>query len=152
GGGNAVYQELGDYFPQSGTLTVVLSASNADGTVVADAIGIAPAWSTGGGQSQYEPEPSYQLSVQDTGSPTTRDVIFEGRDNSGVTCVQKGSIGFDYFGTSLSSPCWAGLIAIANQGRLISGGSTFNSPSNQMEAQEALYSLPASDFHQVTTG
>ena len=55
--GSTQFQELGDYFPSSGTLTVVLNASSANGTVVADAVGIAKGWSTGGGQSTYETNP-----------------------------------------------------------------------------------------------
>ncbi len=37
------FQELGDFFPTSGTLTVVLNANSANGSVVADAVGIAQA-------------------------------------------------------------------------------------------------------------
>ena len=91
--GSTQFQELGDYYPQSGTLTVVLSANSANGTVVADAVGIAPAWATGGGQSQYESEPSYQLAVQSTGYRTTPDVSFDGSNNSGVTCLPERQIG-----------------------------------------------------------
>ena len=55
-------------YPTSGTLTVVLNASSANGTVVADAIGIAPAWASGGGRSLVRdgavvpaPLPEYRL-------------------------------------------------------------------------------------------
>ncbi len=151
--GGSQFQELGDYYLSPGdTLTVVLSANSANGTVVADAIGIAPAWATGGGQSQYESEPSYQLGVQSTGYRTSPDVSFDGSDSSGVTVYQNGGLGFDYFGTSLSSPCWAGLIAIADQGRVANGGTSFNSTANQQQTLQALYALPAADFHDITTG
>jgi hypothetical protein len=149
--GGAQFQELGDFYPQSGTLTVAISAKPANGTVVADAVGIAPAWATGGGQSQYELEPSFQNSVQSTGYRTTPDVAFDGSDSSGVTCYQ-GGFGYDYFGTSLSSPCWAGLIAVADQGRVTAGGAPFNNSANPMQALQALYSLPASDFNSITSG
>ncbi|MGH7170930.1 MAG: putative Ig domain-containing protein [Gemmataceae bacterium] len=147
-----LFQELGDFYPTSGSLTVVLSANSANGTVVADTVGIAPAWATAGGQSQYESEPSYQLSVQNTGKRTTPDVSFDGSDSSGVTCFQNGGLGYDYFGTSLSSPCWAGLIAIANQGRVANGGTVFNSTANPMQILQALYNLPDSDFNDITAG
>jgi subtilase family serine protease len=150
--GNTQFQELGDYYSQTGTLTVVLNANSTNGTVVADAVGIAPAWATAGGQSQYEAEPSYQLGVQSTGYRTTPEVLFNGSDNSGVYCFQNGEIGFDYFGTSLATPCWAGLFAIADQGRVAADEPTFNSTANPQQAQQALYSLPASDFRQITTG
>ena len=150
--GSTQFQELGDYYPESGTITVVLSANSANGSVVADAIGIAPAWATAGGQSQYESEPAYQFPVQSTGSRSTPDVSFDGSDNSGVTCYQNGRLEYDYYGTSLSSPCWAGIIAIANQGRVASGGTVFNSTADPMQTLEALYSLPSSDFHDITSG
>jgi hypothetical protein len=152
GDDNTAFQELGDYYPQSGTLTVVLSANAANGTVVADAVGIAPAWATGGGQSQYEPEPAYQNAFQNTGYRTTPDVSFDASDESGVTCYQNGGFGYDYFGTSLSSPCWAGLIAIADQGRVANGSIPFNSAANPVQTLQALYSLPASDFYPITSG
>ncbi len=150
--GNAEFQSLGDYFPQSGKLTVVLSASSANGSVVADAVGITPAWATGGGESQVEPEPTYQIGVQNTGYRTNPDVSFDGSDESGVTCVQYGQLEYDYDGTSLATPCWAGLMAIVNQGRLADGGASLNIPSDPTQALQGLYSLPASDFNDVTSG
>jgi subtilase family serine protease len=59
---------------------------------------------------------------------------------------------FDYSGTSLASPCWAGLIAIANQGRVALGGKTLDGTANPRQTLEALYSLPAHDFHDITSG
>ena len=52
-------------------------------------------------------------------------------------------------GTSLAPPSWAGLIAIANQGRVAAGGTTLTGPSQTLAA---LYSLPASDYNDVTSG
>ena len=150
--GNTQFQELGDYYPQSGTLTVVLQASGANGTVVADAVGIAPGSATGGGQSEYESEPSYQLSVQDTGFRMAPDVSFDGSNRSGVTVYEDGAFEYDHSGTSLATPCWAGLIAIADQGREAYGGTAFDSPTDPTQALLAIYSLPSADFNQVTTG
>ena len=56
---------------------------------------------------------------------------------------------FPVGGTSLSVPCWAGLIAIADQGRVAAGGTTLDGPSQTLPA---LYSLPSSDFHDITSG
>ena len=43
------------------------------------------AWiDSGGGYSQYEPEPGYQESVQQTGMRSTPDVSFDGDPNTGV--------------------------------------------------------------------
>ncbi|HZU36909.1 MAG TPA: hypothetical protein VFA18_13400, partial [Gemmataceae bacterium] len=54
-------------------------------------------------------------------------------------------------GTSLSAPVWAGMLALANQGRVAAGGTTLNTNS-PMDTQTALYSLPASDYHSITSG
>jgi hypothetical protein len=162
--GSYQFQELGVFFPTldsngDGTLTVVLNASSANGTVVADAVGAAQAWASTGGPSQFESEPSFQLPFQSTGFRTTPDVSFDASQNSGVTTYytvfnDPTDVGLFYggFGTSLGSPCWAGLIAIANQGRVAYGGSPLNSSSDPQETLQALYSLTAGDFHDITTG
>ena len=49
-------------------------------------------------------------------------------------------------GTSAGAPQWAGLIALVNQGRAQLGGDTL---ANTMSD---IYRLPASDFHDITTG
>ena len=109
---------------------MVLSADSANGAVVADAIGIAPDWAGSGGQSQVEPEPSYQSAVQNSGYRTTPDVSFDASDTSGVFVCYNGALYYDFAGTSLASPSWAGLIAIVNQGLAADGGTSLNSPDN----------------------
>ncbi len=155
--GNYQFQELGVFFPTlsasgTGTLTVVLSASSANSRVVADAIGSAPAWASTGGPTPFEPEPSYQLTFQNTSQRTTPDVAFDASEYSGVTSFQNGSLSYGSFGTSLGTPCWAGLIAVANQGRVAAGNTTLNSGSDPTQALHALYSLPAAEFHVITSG
>jgi hypothetical protein len=49
-------------------------------------------------------------------------------------------------GTSAGTPQWAGLLAIADQGRALAGKPALT------DAVSAIYGLPASDFHDVTTG
>ena len=56
---------------------------------------------------------------------------------------------FQVGGTSLATPMWAGLIAIANQGRALDGESSLNGLTQTLPE---LYSLPSSDFHDITTG
>ncbi len=142
-------------------MTVVLNASAANGTVVADAIGVAPGDASGGGTSQFETEPSYQQGVQSSGFRTSPDVSFEADPNTGVLVYDSYNppssssplpdpvlIG----GTSLATPSWAGLIAIANQGRVAGGETTFDSGSNPTQTLQALYSMPASDFNDITSG
>ena len=52
-------------------------------------------------------------------------------------------------GTSVAAPAWAALIAIADQGRVAMGGTTLDGPSQTLPA---LYSLPSTDFHDITSG
>ena len=105
-------------------------------------------WSGGGGgSSRYEGLPSYQagLGVTNRGTP---DVSYDANPSTGFAVYDSyGSGGWAQFGgTSAGAPQWAALIAIADQGRALAGkGSLAN-------AQAALYSLPRSDFHDITSG
>jgi hypothetical protein len=111
---------------------------------------------SGGGISQYEAEPSYQVGVQSTGYRTTPDVSFVADPATGAWVADPYNLGSSNpwevaGGTSLSAPCWAGLIALANQGRVSAGQATLGS-ATPTDAQKALYSLPLSDFHDITSG
>jgi hypothetical protein len=113
------------------------------------------AWAgSGGGISTQESEPAYQNGVQNTGFRTNPDVAFDADPYPGVAIYDSydaagGSPWVQIGGTSVACPCWAGLIAIANQGRVAGGGVTLDGPS---ETLPALYSLPSSDFHDITSG
>ena len=52
-------------------------------------------------------------------------------------------------GTSAASPIWAGLIAIADQGRALEGGAPL---TGYTQTLPALYSLPSADFHDIVYG
>jgi subtilase family serine protease len=106
-----------------------------------------------GGQSAYEPEPSYQEFVQQTGFRTTPDVAYAATNFAAYDSfpvVNAGqSIVLDWHtpqGTSLGAPQWAALIAIANQGRTLYGEPTLSNVPSE------LYSLPATDFNDITSG
>jgi subtilase family serine protease len=105
-------------------------------------------WSAGGGGvSQFEGLPSFQsgLGLATRGTP---DVSYDGDPNTGFAVYDSfGTSGWGEFGgTSAGAPQWAALIAIADQGRALGGmGSLAN-------AQAALYSLPRTDFFDVTSG
>ena len=153
--GTAQFQELGVFFPTlsgngTGTLTVVVNARSANGTVVADAIGAAQAWASTGGPALFESEPTYQMPFQTTGYRTTPDVAFDA--NFSADGYGGGGVTYGGGGTSLGGPCWTGLMAIINQGRVAAGGEPLNSPTNPTQALQAIYSLPATDFHDITTG
>ena len=112
----------------------------------------------GGGISLYEPAPEYQrfLDDQSTTFRTYPDVAMEADPNTGVPVYDTfdddpttpwfdGTIG----GTSLATPLWAGLIAVANQGRVING---FGTLDGRQETLPRIYDMPGADFHDITTG
>jgi len=112
-------------------------------------------WSgSGGGTSAFETEPVYQDGVQNTGRRTIPDVSFDADPNTGVSVYDSynGTSAAPWEqvgGTSLAAPSWAGLIAIANQGRVAAGEATLNGASQTLPA---LYSLASSDFNNITSG
>jgi subtilase family serine protease len=112
---------------------------------------------TGGGTSQYEPEPDYQLAVQNTGFRTTPDVAYDADPLTGFEIYvtvngvsEKGSIG----GTSAGAPQWAALFAIADQGRALNGLDSLDGPSQTLPMLYALVGTPlySQAFHDITTG
>ncbi|MBV8380538.1 MAG: S53 family peptidase [Paucibacter sp.] len=103
-------------------------------------------WSkTGGGASAYFARPSYQSStVPGLGSPTQRlvsDVAFNADPNTGQYVAiqpQGGSLGWvSAGGTSLSTPQWAGLLAIANAMRARAGTASIGDPHAALYANIA---------------
>lgn len=105
------------------------------------------AWSgTGGGVSQYTATPSYQTNlVPGLGTPlrrTVADVAFNADPASGqyVAVMTPGSSAVNWIsagGTSLSTPQWAGLIAVANAGRALAGKAALGAPHAVLYGQIA---------------
>ena len=110
---------------------------------------------SGGGLSQYESEPVYQQGVQSTGRRTAPDVALVADPSTGVWIADTYNLASNPFetvgGTSLSAPAWAGLIALANQSRADAGLAPLNT-ANTNETQQALYSLPQTDYNVITSG
>jgi subtilase family serine protease len=111
-------------------------------------------WSgSGGGISAYEVQPTYQTGVvtQSSTQRTVPDVAYNGSSNSTVAVYDTYGYGgwISVYGTSAGSPQWAGLIAIADQGRVAAGQGTLDGPSQTLPK---LYQLPQSDFHDITSG
>jgi subtilase family serine protease len=110
------------------------------------------AWSgSGGGYSQYETEPAYQTSVQSSGVRTNPDVAYDANPRTGVVVffTPPGSASgnlYAFGGTSVGAPQWSGLVAIANQGRALIGEAPLT------ETPAAIYAMPASSFHDITSG
>jgi hypothetical protein len=110
------------------------------------------AWSgSGGGFSRYAPQPGYQRVIQATGRRSTPDVAFDSDPGTGVevyeTSLDTGQGSWQVVGgTSLATPAWAAIIAIADQGRSLAGKGSLDGPSQTLPM---LYSLPSIDFHVI---
>jgi hypothetical protein len=110
------------------------------------------AWNgSGGGYSRYAAEPSYQRSIQATGKRSTPDVAFNGDPSTGVevyeTSLDSGLGSWQTVGgTSLGTPAWAAIIAIADQGRAIAGLGSLDGPTQTLPT---LYALPSNAFHAI---
>jgi sugar lactone lactonase YvrE len=133
----------------------VLAAGGTSLTVSGNTYVGETAWDpSGGGASCVESEPGYQAGVQQSGSRDTPDVAFEADPNTGVAVCDSYDCGplhpwTQVGGTSLATPCWSGLIAIADQLRVSQGQGTLDGPTQTIPA---MYSLPAADFHDITSG
>jgi subtilase family serine protease len=108
-----------------------------------------------GGPSEYIAEPRYQEFAQQTGDRTTPDVSFAATnyavyDTFPVLSSKTNQLEtLDWAtgdGTSFGAPEWAGLLAIANQGRSLIGEPTLS------DVPSVMYALPSSDFNDITTG
>ncbi len=159
GGTSIVIDSAGDY-PGTGTSGEVAWG---DGTQSGTYGG------GGGGLSAVEPEPAWQIGVvpasmdsvaaralpdvsmdsgaADSGTPQPYDVFTSTLSGSSVSAAAVGWLGDA--GTSAAAPIWAGLIAIADQGRVLAGGTPL---TGYTQTLPALYSLPAADFHDILYG
>ena len=115
-------------------------------------------WSgSGGGPSADESQPSYQKGVvtQTSTARATPDVAYDASPSTGVSVYDSvpyagGSGWRELGGTSAGAPQWSALLAIADQGRALSGQSALNSSSPQ-QVMSILYENPT-DFHDITSG
>ncbi len=135
------------------TLTLKDAAGDYENEVVwNDALG-----STGGGLSAIYNEPNYQQSVPNQsmfqGKRGIPDVAFPAEDFDLYETADPGGINVAKWqhwdiigGTSASSPCWAGIIAIADQMSTQAGGKSLGF------IQPGLYSLQGKDMHDITQG
>jgi hypothetical protein len=108
---------------------------------------------SGGGYSRIEAEPGFQRSVQGTGGKSTPDVAFDGDPNTGVlvyeTSIETGLGSWEIVGgTSLGTPAWAAIIALADQGRGLAGKGSLDGGTQTLPT---LYALPSTAFHIVGT-
>ncbi len=95
-------------------------------------------WSGGGGVSQEFP------------GRKVPDVSY----NAGIAVAVYDTFGPNHGwvgvgGTSAGAPQWSALIAIANQGRALSGLGTLNGATQTVAA---MYAAPSANFHDITSG
>ncbi|HWE37876.1 MAG TPA: S53 family peptidase, partial [Isosphaeraceae bacterium] len=111
--------------------------------------------SGGGGVSPYELQPGYQKGVvtQSATNRATPDVSMD--SGTGVAVYDSYDASWDWIdvgGTSLATPCWGALIAIADQGLAARGQGTLGNQA----AMTGLYALDQKagsiSFHDITTG
>jgi subtilase family serine protease len=117
-------------------------------------------WSgTGGGTSAHVALPSYQSgSIAGYARRAVADVAFNANPNSGqyVAVISPGTTAVRWMsagGTSLSTPQWAGLLAVANAMRATSGKAALGQPHAALYQQVgAVPTAYAAAFKDVSTG
>jgi subtilase family serine protease len=104
---------------------------------------------SGGGFSQYEPKPSYQSSVTQSGVHRTGpDLAFDADPNTGYIVLDQAAGGwYQVGGTSAGAPQVAAMIVLADQLRGSAG-----SLDGASQTLPALYSISKADFHDITIG
>ena len=78
-------------------------------------------------------------------NPNTGVALYDSWDYGSGTPWFPGYMG----GTSLACPLWAGVVAVADEGRAVAGAGSLDGPGGTLPR---LYKLPAADFHDITTG
>lgn len=100
------------------------------------------AWNGGGGgRALYEP--STNPSVAYNADPATGFAVYDSLNYQGQRGWQQ------FGGTSVGTPQWAGLIAIADQGRTLIGKGSLDGATQTLPA---LFSHAPRDFFDITTG
>jgi subtilase family serine protease len=143
-GGQLEWPAVSPYVLSVGGTTLT---TGADGSYTSEA-----AWSSaGGGKSAYYSTPSYQSGVTSVvgTSRGVPDIAMDADPASGAavydsTAYNNTSGWWQVGGTSLSAPMWAALVGLADQNR--------TTKLTSFQAVADLYNMPASNFHDITTG
>jgi hypothetical protein len=154
GGTSIVIDAAGD-FPGTGASGEVAwgdgthSGTNGGGGGGLSSVEAEPAWQSGVVPASMDPNQTRALPdvAMDSGAAQEYDVFTSTLSGSSVSASAVGWLGDA--GTSAAAPIWAGLIAIADQGRALAGGTPL---SGSTQTLPALYSLPAADFHDIVYG
>ncbi len=153
-GGNVIYPSSSPKVVAVGGTT--LNASNLSNVGWQTETG----WTSGGcGISANESKPAYQslLTTPSSTQRTTADLSLVADPNTGVAVYTPYGNGATtqwqrYGGTSLSSPLMAGVMALVNQQRALAGLTSLDGSNAITGTLNRLYSLPATDFHDILTG
>jgi hypothetical protein len=144
------YPAASPYVLGVGGTTLTLDGSNNRASETAWAKG-------GGGVSKYEPAPSFQagLAIAALNRRYTPDVAYAADPTTGFAVYdsfgQPGGGWISVGGTSAGAPQWAGLLAVANQGRGLLGGPGALGGTQQVLG--LLYSQqPQTALYDVTSG
>jgi subtilase family serine protease len=114
-------------------------------------------WSgSGGGVSAYISKPSYQSALP-YARRSNPDVAYDANPSTGFavydSVTYSGQSGwFKVGGTSAGAPQWAGLVAIADQGRALSGKTSLNGRTQTLPAVYSIASTKPGTFHDITSG
>jgi subtilase family serine protease len=145
-GAGVSWPAVSPYVVGVGGTTVTLDGAN---NIVSET-----AWSgSGGGVSAYETKPSFQNGWQAAAKRGVPDVSYNADPSSGVPVYisnYNGSTGWAQVGgTSAGAPQWAGLTAVANGNRVITGSSLSNANGALYSSAAANY---AADFLDIVSG
>lgn len=124
---NASGDDGNNLFGYPAASPLVVGAGGTTLTLTSDnSIASETAWSgSGGGESKYFSEPSYQTGAQSSGQRGVPDVAWDSNPNTGFAVYDSEDGNWaEVGGTSASSPQWSALTAIANSMRAELGKST----------------------------
>jgi hypothetical protein len=158
--GGGLFDNFHNFFPAPNYPALVPTVLGVGGTKLTlnpdNTYNSESAWiGSGGGQSFFEAQPSYQNGVQNSGFRQSPDVAFDAQPSTGVPVYDTlgVTVGGNFFngwlkvgGTSFGAPAWSALLALADQGRQNIGLGSLGNP------EADVYQLPSSDFHDITTG
>jgi len=151
-GGQVIYPAASPFVVSVGGTTLPLDSSG-------NRTSAETAWSSGGGgPSLSELEPAYQVSFGIVASGrATPDVSYDANPNTGVAVYDStsyfGQSGWLVFGgTSAGSPQWAGLVALADQGRATPLSSNSLTSAPVYNAAAAAYSSNYTDIVSGSNG
>ena len=157
GGHGVGYPAASPYVVAVGGTTLVLSTATPLPNPLLSNYGHETAWSgSGGGISAYEPGQAYQDGVfagcGSTGTRCVPDISSDANPGTGVPVYDTYGYGgwIQVGGTSVSSPDWSAVFAVANSSRAAAGKGTLQT------AIADLYtfynSTQYTDFHDITSG